>query len=176
MGEANAGGYYTLASGKIGNHGEKPQQPAAGSSPVSLGACRVTRDPLPKEGQRIAVHVPVLATPGATIDPTKIEIHVTLYESVNGGSRIEAVPQDKTAQSWATQPVNWKEPSGETVDVTYDFYSQRPGSTDTRAFHGYAVKLYYPDKLAGEQADPEALRGGAQKKTGPGLDNALFPK
>jgi hypothetical protein len=179
MGEATAGGYYTLASSKIGNRDANaaPADAVAGGSPVSLGACQMSREPVAKQGERITVRVPILATPGATIDPTKIAIHVTLYESVNGGARIETVPQDKTAQSWTTSPVNWREPSGESVDVTYDFQAQKPGSPDTRTFYGYVVELFYQNKLAGDQAKPDSLRGTAQKKpTSAGPDNALFPK
>jgi hypothetical protein len=179
MGEAAAGGYHALASSKIGR-GSAAGAPAPGTQvpvPVSLGRCALTREPLAKDGERIAVRVPILAQPGATIDPAKIEIHVTLYESVNDGARVEVVPPDKTAQSWSTLPLNWAEPGGEGADVTYDLFTQRPGSADKRSFFGYAVKLYYQNKLAGEQAQPESLRHGAPKGASPaGLDNALFPK
>jgi hypothetical protein len=182
MGEANAGGYYTLAASKIGGAGadSAPPAPTTGSSvpvPVSLGPCRLSREPLPQPGERIAVHVPILAQPGARIDPSRIEIHVTLYESINGGARIEAVPPDKTTQNWTTLPLNWADPGGEAADVTYDLFTSRPASSDTRTFHGYVVKLYYQNKLAGEQVQPESLRNAAPKGAGPaGLDNALFPK
>jgi hypothetical protein len=177
MGEAAAGGYYTLASSKIGNSGAAPAEGTSIPIPVSLGACRVSHEPMTKGGEHISVQVPILANPGATIDPSKIEIHVTIYESVNNGARVEAVPPAKTAQSWSTLPLNWAEPTGETAVVKYDLFTQRPGSTDTRTFHGYTVKLYYQNKLAGEQAQPESLRNTAQKGASPaGLDNALFPK
>jgi hypothetical protein len=181
MGEAAAGGYYTLAATKIGKSasgsGSAPAETGSVPVPVSLGTCRLTREPLAKQGEHITVHVPIQAQPGATIDPAKIEIHVTLYESVNNGARFEAVPPDKTAQSWSTLPLNWAEPVGEIATVVYDLFPQRPGSTDARTFHGYAVKLFYQNKLAGEQAQPESLRNGTPKGGAPaGLDNALFPK
>jgi hypothetical protein len=179
MGEAAAGGYYTLASSKIGNSGAGAASTDGTSIPVpvSLGACRLSREPMAKDGEHISVQVPILAHPGATIDPSKIEIHVTIYESVNNGARVETVPPAKTAQSWSTLPLNWADPNGETAVVSYDLFTQRPGSTDTRSFHGYAVKLYYQNKLAGEEAQPESLRNAAQKGATPaGLDNALFPK
>lgn len=180
FGEANAGGYYTLASSKIGTRpapAGAADSPPASTAPVSLGACRLSREPLAKEGERITLRVPIVAGPGVTIDPTKIEIHVTLFESVNNGERVEAVPQDKTSQSWSTMPLNWTDPSGEAVDVTCDVFAKRQGVEGTRTFHGHAVKLFYQDKLVGEQAQPESLRDGAPKRATPaGLDNALFPK
>lgn len=177
MGEANAGEYYTLASGKIGNRGAAPAAAQAAPSPVSLGACQLTSEPLAKQGERVSLRVPILATPGATIDPTKVEIHVTLYESVNNGERIEAVPQDKTTPTWSTLPLDWRDAAGEAVDVKCDIFPQRQGTEGTRTFHGHVVKLYYQDKLAGEQAQPDSLLRGAPGRTGPaGLDNALFPK
>jgi hypothetical protein len=177
MGEAAAGGYYTLASSKIGSSTTAPAEGSSIPIPVSLGACRLSHELMAKDGEHISVQVPILAQPGATIDPSKIEIHVTIYESVNNGARVEPVPPAKTAQSWSTLPLNWADPSGETAVVSYDLFTQRPGSTDTRSFHGYSVKLYYQNKLAGEQAQPESLRNAAPKgATSAGLDNALFPK
>lgn len=177
MGEANAGDYYTLSADKIGHRGASSPPPQSAPSPVTLGVCQLTREPLQKQGERISLRVPILATPGATIDPTKVEIHVTLYESVNNGERVEAVPQDKTTPSWATLPLDWRDPAGEAVDVKCDIFAQRQGTEGTRAFHGHVVKLYYQDKLVGEQAQPASLLQGAPGRTGPaGLDNALFPK
>jgi hypothetical protein len=182
MGEAAAGGYHTLAASKIGASSSAPSVPAASQGgtvpvPISLGTCRLARETVANQGERISVHVPILAHPGATIDPAKIEIHVTFFESVNDGARIEAVPQDKTAQSWSTMPLNWAEPGGEEAVANYHIFSAAPASADTRLFHGYTVKLYYQNKLVGEQALPESLRHAAQKGTTPaGLDNALFPK
>jgi hypothetical protein len=174
MGPQGAGDYYTIAATKIGTRIAPVE--AAGASPVSLGQCALGRQPL-AQGERIVLRVPILATPGKTIDPSKMEIRVSFYESVNNGA-IEVVPQGKTTPNWSSLPTNWADPSaGETADVIYDFFPQRPGSTDTRAFYGYAVKLFYQDKLVGEQAQPEALRNGAQQGGKPaGLDNALFPK
>lgn len=180
MGEANAGDYFTMASSKIGTQPSAAgaeDTPTAPAAPVTLGACRLSREPLATAGERITLRVPILASPGATIDPTKIEIHVTLFESVNNGERVDAVPQEKTTQSWSTMPLNWSEAGGEAVDVTTDLFARRQGAEGTRTFHGHSVKLFYHDKLVGEQAQPESLRDGAPKRPAPaGLDNALFPK
>lgn len=176
MGEATAGGYFTLARSKM----ERPGAPAAtapAASPVSLGVPRVTRESTSPLGERVTLQVPVLAKPGGTIDPALIDIHVFLFESVNTGERVEQVPQDKPKQNWATLPLNWSEAGGELVDVTYDLQAQKPGETSPRTFHGYIVKLFYQNKLAGEHMQPESLRDIAKKPATPaGLDNALFPK
>lgn len=177
MGEGTAGGYHTLAASKIGSGRASTAGNAAPESPVTLGPCRLSREPLAQQGERVSVRVPVLVKPGTTIDPAKLVLHVTFYESVNDGERVEAVPQERTTQTWATLPLDWRDASGEAVDVTCDIFRQRQGARGTRSFHGHAVKLFYQDRLAGEQAQPESLRDGAPKSAAPaGLDNALFPK
>ena len=83
----------------------------------------------------------------------------------------------KPKQNWATLPLDWSEPGGEVVEATYDVQPQKPGERSPRTFHGYIVRLFYQDKLAGEQTQPESLREAAQKRAAPaGLDNSLFPK
>jgi hypothetical protein len=176
MGESEAGGYYKLAASKIGTSSGSGG-PSAPPRPVSLGPCLLNRDPIPNQGERISLSLPILATPGATIDPQKLNIYVTFYESVNNGERVEKVAPNRGTQNWSTLPVDWREPSGEIVEATCNVFTNAQGSKDKREFHGYAVKLFYEDLLAGEQAQPDSLRDGASKPAGPaGLDNALFPK
>lgn len=177
MGEAAAGGYYSLAKSKLGA-GEPLATPAPAFNPVSLGTCRVISDPTVKKGERITVSVPLIAAPGATIDPQKMDIHVLLYESVNNGERIEQVRSAPPQVNWVSEPVNWQDSREETADVIYDLPPPRPEEIrdlGKRKFHGYVVKLFYQDKLMGEQMQPETLRD--TQRGGPtGLDNSLFPK
>jgi hypothetical protein len=177
MGESEAGGYYTIAASKIGNSSGSGG-PSAPPSPVSLGPCSLKREPIPNQGERVSLSLPILASPGATIDPAKLKIYVTFYESVNNGERIDKMPDNRGSQSWATLPLDWREPTGEIVDATCNIFTKAQGSQDKREFHGYAVQLFYEDLLAGQQSQPETLlNGGAGKSTGPsGLSNALFPK
>lgn len=177
MGEAGAGGYHALAMSKTtGGGGPAAAPPSTPGTAISLGACGAMKDPSVKQGQRIAVRVPIVATPGATIDPALMDIHVFLFESVNNGERVEQVRAVTPTLNWVSTPVNWKDSTEELVDVIYDLPPPKPGEAGARAFHGYLVRLFYQNKLAGEQAQPESLRDMAQQRPATGLDNALFPK
>ena len=175
MGEAGAGGYHALAKSKTTGGGPAAAPTAPGTT-ISLGACRAMRDPSVKQGERIAVRVPIVATPGTTIDPALMDIHVFLFESLNNGERIEQVRAVTPTLNWVSTPVNWKDSTEELVDVIYDLPPPKPGETGGRSFHGYLVRLFYQNKLAGERAQPESLRDMAQQRPAAGLDNALFPK
>ncbi len=176
MGEAVAGGYYTLAKLKL--EGGAPAGAAAeGSSPVTLGNCQLLRDPTVQKGERITVRVPIIGSRGATINPDQMVIHVLLYESVNNGAYIEQVRSGQPVQDWVSKPINWQDTPEETLDVTYDLPEPSPDQIrdlGKREFHGYIVKLFYRDRLVGEQIHPESLRGMSQRGGGPGLDDALF--
>jgi hypothetical protein len=178
LGEAEAGGYFLLAKSKLDAAASTPAQ-GAPASPVSLGTCQVIQDPTVQKGERITVRVPIISTPGATIDPSQMTIHVLLFESVNNGERIEQVRAAPPKESWVSEPVNWQDTREELVDVVYDLpppTAEQIRDLGKRKFHGYVVKLFYQDRLVGEQVQPESLRETAQRNTPGGLDNALFPK
>ncbi|MFZ4768289.1 MAG: tetratricopeptide repeat protein [Roseimicrobium sp.] len=175
MGEEGAGGYFALASSKISAPDAKSSAlPEPSSSvPVALGRCQVLRDP---QTNRVTLRVPIGATPGATIDPAQLDIHVSLFDTDSSGEMPKQVPESNVSPSWVSAPVNWKDSAEEWVDVAYSPTRSTP-SASPRTFYGFTVKLFYQNKLAGEQAQPEAMRATELSPAGPaGLDNSLFPK
>jgi len=182
MGEAAAGGYYTLAKSKLDSSAEMtaPITPPSDQGGVTLGRCEVIRDPKVTKGERITVRVPIVASPGTVVDPSKMDIHVFLFEEINNGERIEQVRAETPQQNWVSAPVDWKEGGSEAIDVTYDLPPPKPGEVrdlGKRSFHGFIVKLFYQNRLAGEQAQPQSLLNYTQQPASPaGVDNSLFPK
>ncbi len=181
MGDAGAGGYASLAKAKLSGGTGRPEltAPASSGSPVTLGACTIIKDPTVTKGERIAVRVPLIATPGTVIDPAQMDIHVFLFEKVNG-ERVEQARAAAPTLNWVSAPVNWKDANEELVDVVYDLPPPKPEEVrdlGRRTFHGFVVKLFYQNKLAGEQAQPRDLLDFSSQPSAPaGLDNALFPK
>ncbi len=177
MGEQSAGSYFNLAKSKLDGRSESMLK---NISAIKLGECQVIRDASAKKGERIAVRVPLLATPGAVIDPAQMDIHVYLYESVNNGERIEQARAKEPSLDWVSAPVDWKESNEELVDVVYDLPSPKPEELrefGQRKFHGYVVKLFYQNKLVGDEAQPASLRDfSPMRNSSTGLDGALFPK
>jgi len=177
MGEAQAGGYYGLAKTKLED--APLQLNATLTSPIQLGNCDVVRDTQPSGGERVTVKVPILATPGAVIDPSQMDIHVFLFEQVNDGERIEQVRADAPHQKWTTDPIDWTAPEGETLEITYDLAAPTPEemrNLGKRSFHGYIVKLFYQNKIVGEHSHPNNIQDFPPRQAPAGLDNALFPK
>lgn len=177
MGEQAAGSAFTVAKAKL----EGRDHPVLNQvSAVKLGECQVIRDASSKKGERIAVRVPIVATPGAVIDPAQMDIHVYLFEDVNQGQRIEQARATAPSNEWVSAPVDWKDSNEELVDVIYDLPTPKPEELrefGQRKFHGYVVKLFYQNKLVGEEAKPASLRDFSPARSGPaGLDGALFPK
>ncbi|CAN5858120.1 hypothetical protein BH11VER1_BH11VER1_24900 [soil metagenome] len=177
MGEQTAGSVFTLAKSKLeGRDNGMPNSVSA----VKLGECQVIRDASSKKGERIAVRVPLVATPGAVIDPGQMDIHVYLFEDVNQGERIEQARATAPSNEWVSAPVDWKDSNEELVDVIYDLPTPKPEEIrefGRRKFYGYVVKLFYQNKLVGEEAKPASLRDFSPARSGPaGLDSALFPK
>ncbi|TLD72009.1 tetratricopeptide repeat protein [Phragmitibacter flavus] len=178
MGEAQAGGYYMMAKNKMESI-PMPSTPV-NSSPIQLGDCEVLRTPHESGGERVTVRVPIVAAPGAVIDPGQMDIHVFLFEQVNDGERIEQVRAEAPQQRWASDPIDWTAPEGEILEITYDLAAPTPEelrNLGNRSFHGYIVKLFYQNKLSGEQSHPPTLQDFPPRSAPPaGLDNALFPK
>lgn len=180
MGEAVAGPSYQLAKSKL----EQPLMVSASSeiaSALSLGTCQVIKDPNVQNGERITVRLPILAKPGTVIQPEKMEIHVFLFEQVNDGQRIEQARAEAPVQNWVTAPIDWSEPDGESIDVTYNLPTpteEELRDLGKRNFYGYMVKLFYQDKLVGEQAEPASLLEFTKQPGAPagGLDGTLFPR
>jgi hypothetical protein len=178
MGEGQAGGYYVMAKGKLENIPLPPT--AVISSAVQLGHCEVVRKPHASGGEHVTVRVPIMAAPGAVIDLDQMDIHVFLFEQVNDGERIEQVRAEAPQYRWASDPIDWTGPEGEILEITYDLTAPTPEelrNLGNRSFHGYIVKLFYQDKLSGEQSHPPTLQDFPPRSVSPaGLDNALFPK
>lgn len=178
LGEAGAGGYYALAKSKL--DGREDAAKAAPRNAVTIGACQILPDKSVTKGQRLTLRVPIIAAAGAEIDPTQMDIHVYFYDKV-GTDRIEPSKADAPAQNWASAPVDWKdEGREELLDVVYNMPELRPDEVrdlGKRAFYGYVVKLFYQNRLMGEQAEPRALLDYKPAVLAPpGATNALFPK
>ena len=71
MGESEAGGYFTLAASKIGSSSGSGG-PSAPPRPVSLGPCLLQRDPIPNQGERISLRLPILATQDPAGQPERL--------------------------------------------------------------------------------------------------------
>ncbi len=178
MSESVAGGFHALAKSKLAGREDAP--PAAASlKPVLIGSCQVLPDTTVKKGQRLILRVPIIAAPGADVDPAQMDIHVYFYDKV-GKDRVEPSKADPPDQKWVSERVDWALHNEELLDIVYHMPELRPEELrdlGKRSYYGYVVKLFYQNRLMSERADPPSLLD--YKPPGPGsagVENALFPK
>lgn len=179
MGETTAGGFFALAKSKLVGREDQPPAGAGNLKPVIVGACQVLPDTTVTKGQRLTLRVPIIAAPGADVDPAQMDIHVYFYDKV-GKDRVEPSKADQPVQKWVSERVDWALHNEELLDVVYHMPELRPEElrdVGKRSYYGYVVKLFYQNRLMNEKADPPSLLDFKQPVPGsPGADNALFPK
>lgn len=131
------------------------------SAPVSLGACVLSMDASLKKGERQSLRIPVIAAAGADVDASLMDIRVDFFDRLTSGV-IDRYQGPEPHIEWITAPVDWKEAGHEEVlDVIYERAEEDLAPVgrgrSRRAFFGYVVRLFYNDRLVGQQAEPETL-------------------
>ncbi len=177
MGETDAGGFYALAKSKQASHEDALSAAPSSNKPVLIGSCQVLPDATVTKGQRLTLRVPIIAAPGADVDPAQMDIHVYFYDKV-GKDRVESSKADPPQQKWVSQRVDWALHNEELLDIVYHMPELRPEELrdlGKRSYYGYVVKLFYQNRLMSQKADPPALLD-FQPEGPAGAQNALFPK
>jgi len=170
MGLSGAGGYYRLAVSKLSNAPEEPESPKTSTvKALKLGKCEIERDVASKR-EKWNLRVPLIAIEGELIDTSAMDIQIYFFEK--SGERIEqAAPERSSAGKWKSAPV-FAAGKPEVLEVDYT----APAQQGNKFFHGYMVKVYYQNKLMGEQASPQTLlQFKPPGKSRAGADNALLP-
>jgi hypothetical protein len=180
LGESGAGSFYYLAKKRVEGIQETSKTLANGDfKPLSIGSCQILPDPKVTKGQRLTLRIPIIATPGASIDPAQVDLRVFFFDKLADGS-VALTRADNPITTWVTPPVDWKDNGEELVDVTYNMPELTPDelrNLGKRSYGGYVVKLLYQNQSMGEKADPPQLLNFKPQGAGPaGMDNALFPK
>ena len=124
---------------------------------LSLGPCRIERDPTVLRGERLSLKVPLNIASGEVIEPDKMQLDVFFYDKVNG-ERIELSMADRPKYAYDTSG-DFKS-TQEVVSVLYnlpEFSANEVSQLGRHAFYGYVVKLYYKNRLTGVTANPPDL-------------------
>jgi len=124
---------------------------------LSLGECRIERDPTVTRGERFSLKVPLIAAKGEIIDPDQMLLDVLFYDKVNG-ERVELTMADKPKFAYDT-PGDFKN-GKEVLSVLYnlpEFSANEVAQLGRHVFYGYVVKLYYKNRLMGAVVNPPDL-------------------
>jgi hypothetical protein len=171
MGEA-AGTFYIAAESRLRMSqaqaiaaAQMARAPAEEEGPVSklradavLGVGEVSRLDKPESGGlRFALRVPVKARRGEKISVADVDIHVLLYDMVDGKTVVQTAAD--VSYRFASSPIDWASGEPEILEVEY---SQQPPlargpRTETREYLGYIVRVYYKGSLQDVRAEPETL-------------------
>lgn len=167
MGEKGAGGYYRLAAAKLEGAEAADATPAVQA--ITLGECSIS-----KQDTKTVLHMPMIVTPGQTLNANAMDIQVFFFEADANGHVDRAPAERSGAPRWAGAEPSWEPGKPEVLEL--DYTPPTPSTNAKLQYHGYMVKLYYKDNLMGEQADPPALLKYRPQQPGTaGADNALLP-
>jgi|GEM_PF-2830456 len=153
-----------------------PLPAARPPGPLSIGPCKIVRDPSLVRGERFSLKVPLTAAPGEVIDPKQMTLDVMFYDKVNDQS-IELTMADKPESAYDTTG-DFRSGS-EVISVRYnlpEFTPAQIAELGRHVFYGYVVKLYYKNHLMGTMANPPELSTMGDRGTSPlGTANATGP-
>ncbi len=199
LGPAGAGPYFTFALEQLGKArptppgasetaSAEPTEPAEGTPApgrlMKIGEVKVAEEVPTRTGQKVSLTVVIDAEPGSEPAGEDLSLLVYFYDRVAGG---EVQPSTaETSYLYPTEPYDWKVNGTETIVVNYlqpAFTDDQKRELGERSFHGYAIELYYRDKLQDKIAmpgDAAALRSAPAVESGPSSrpvkpENALFP-
>lgn len=178
MGEAGAGGYYVLARSRLnGGISPGPEETAAlDDKPLALGVCDLTPDAAYLKGEKVTLRIPIRAAPGQKIRTKGINADVFFFDQVSNGS-VELSKGEKPPYRWLS--TNWTSAKGGLVEVDCILPVQNAAFAQggLRRHYGWMVRLYYENKLMGQQASSDDLLNLSPQGPAPaGADNALFPR
>jgi len=149
-----------------------PTTSSGPGGPLSLGDCQIVRDATVTTGQKLVVKVPVRSAPGATIDPSMMNLDVFFYDRVDG-TRVENTKADPPVFSF-DMPMDFAT-GEEVVSVVYHMpklSAEEEAEIGRREFYGCVVKLYYQQKLLSTTAEPRDLLNQSGTSSGTALPTA----
>jgi hypothetical protein len=131
---------------------------AVPGQPLELGPL-LTQN-IPDEGsvRHFILHIPIKAQPGAQIDPKALTIHVLFYDLVDGQNVEQTCARLHT--HWATTPADWTQSETQELLAEYQLPKEegRQGvPREDRKFYGYAVRVYYQQRLQSWAYEPARL-------------------
>lgn len=110
-------------------------------------------------GERVIIRVPIVAGPNASIDRSKLEVQMFVFERVNNID-LDLTIANPPKIEWLSVLPDWKQSSTETFQAIFERPPMSPLEVQKygrRTYYGYVVRLIYDGKLLDETADPTNL-------------------
>ncbi len=183
IGPVRAGDYYELARKQLA--GEEPAPADQVEKVMSIGEIKVDEAAPGSEGQKVSLRIVIDSDPALKPVGDQLSLLVYFYDQVDG-ERIDASTAD-TSYLYPTEPYDWQTNGTEEIVVNYDqpvFTEEQKRDLGERRYYGYAIELYYRDRLQDRVVRPSDIAQLRIEESGPdsdaaprtfGPENALFP-
>tara|TARA_R110000850_G_scaffold9033_24_gene33386 strand:+ start:1279 stop:2541 length:1263 start_codon:yes stop_codon:yes gene_type:complete len=183
LGPVRGGAYYDLAKRQL--QGEREVPAASDRQVMSIGEIKVDEQSPGAEGQRVSLRIVIDADVALRPNGADLSLLVYFYDQVDG-KRVETSTAD-TSYLYPTEPYDWQINGTEEILVIYNqpiFSEEQARELGERKYYGYAIELYYHDRLQDRVLMPEDIADvrmneveyDLEAPSGPiGPENALFP-
>lgn len=183
MSPTRAGDYSIIAQQQLTGGFLVPEESVG--QIMSIGEVKVDETSPVAEGQRVSLRIVIDSKPELNPLGEQLSLLVYFYDQING-ERIAASTAD-TSYLYPTEPYDWQINGREEIIVNYDqpvFTEDQKREQGDRRYYGYAIELYYGDRLQDRVVRPKDIsqmtigRGAADSYVSPenfGPENSLFP-
>ena len=183
MSPTRAGDYSIIAQQHLAGGFSAPAESVG--QIMSIGEVKVEESSPVAEGQRVSLRIVIDSKPELNPVGEQLSLKVYFYDRING-ERIDASTAD-TSYLYPTEPYDWQTNGREEIIVNYDqpvFTEDQKQEQGDRRYYGYAIELYYRDRLQDRVVRPEDIsqvtieQGAADSYAAPetfGPENSLFP-
>jgi len=184
LGPGTGGSYYELAKRQL--QGEAPAMSGSPEQVLSIAQVKVNEEAPGSNGQRVSLRIGIDAPAGVQPSGADLSLLVYFYDRVDG-KRIAETTAD-TSFRYPTEPYDWSSGTQEEIVVVYQqpvFTEEQKRDLGERRYYGYAIELYYEDRLQDTVVMPEDITevrsGESRSTTGSdtlpgGPEDALFPE
>jgi len=110
-------------------------------------------------GEQVVLDVPIIAAETVSVDRSRVEVQLFLFEHVNGGE-IDVSTADPPKVEWVSVLPDWQASRTETLRATWlrpPFGAAETKAYGERTYHGYVARLIYDGRVMDESSSPQNL-------------------
>ena len=110
-------------------------------------------------GEQVVLDVPITASEAVTVDRSKVEVQLFLFEDRDGGE-IDVTTSNAPQVEWVSVLPDWKASRTEYLRATYlrpPFGAAETKAYGKRTYYGYVARLIYEGRVMDESSSPQNL-------------------
>lgn len=110
-------------------------------------------------GEQVVLDVPIVASESVSVDRSKVEVQLFLFEDRDGGE-IDVTTSNAPKIEWVSVLPDWKASRTELLRATYlrpPFGAAETKAYGKRTYYGYVARLIYDGRVMDETSSPQNL-------------------